>query len=103
MARVEAPRGEDIHFVRSNGTDKPDRHRIRAPTLANLPSLVHRLKGCQVADIPPVIRVIDPCIGCCERVTFVDVKSGKTRELTTAQLQARANRHYRLGTKVLDL
>ncbi len=103
MARVEAPRGEDIHFVRSNGTDKPDRHKIRAPTLANLPSLVHRLKGCQVADIPPVIRVIDPCIGCCERVTFVDVKSGNTRELTTAQLQARANRHYRLGTKVLDL
>lgn len=102
IQKVEAPRGEDIHFVRSNGTDKPDRHKIRAPTFANLPSLVHRLKGCQVADIPPVIRVIDPCIGCCERVTFVNSKNGKRVDLTGAHLNKRANRAYELGTKVLD-
>ncbi|MFX1511619.1 MAG: NADH-quinone oxidoreductase subunit C [Promethearchaeota archaeon] len=102
IRRVEAPRGEDIHYVRSNGTNKPDRHKIRAPTLANFPSLVHRLKGTQVADIPPVIRVIDPCIGCCERVTFVDVKKNKSLELSGTQLTSRANRAYRLGTKVLD-
>jgi membrane-bound hydrogenase subunit alpha len=102
IQRVEAPRGEDIHYVRSNGTDKPDRHKIRAPTFQNLPSLVYRLKGVQVADIPPVIRVIDPCIGCCERVTFVNVKNGKVMELTGNHLNSRANRAYRLGTKVLD-
>ncbi|MHA1214431.1 MAG: hydrogenase large subunit [Candidatus Hodarchaeales archaeon] len=102
IQRVEAPRGEDIHYVRSNGTDKPDRHKIRAPTFQNLPSLVHRLKGVQVADIPPVIRVIDPCIGCCERVTFINVKNNKKIELTGNHLNARANRAYRLGTKVLD-
>ncbi len=102
IQRVEAPRGEDIHFVRSNGTDKPDRHKIRAPTFANLPSLVHRLKGCQVADIPPVIRVIDPCIGCCERTTFIDIKTGKSMDLSGEHLISRTNRAHRLGTKVLD-
>ncbi|MHA1449685.1 MAG: hydrogenase large subunit [Candidatus Hodarchaeales archaeon] len=100
--RVEAPRGEDIHYVRSNGTDKPDRHKIRAPTFQNLPSLVHRLKGCQVADIPPVIRVIDPCIGCCERVTFVKAGSKKNITLSGGHLISRANKAYRLGTRVLD-
>ena len=80
----------------------PDRYKIRAPTLANLPSTVHRLKGAFVADIPVIIRVIDPCIGCCERVTFVDVKSKKIQELSGNHLISRANRAYRLGTKILD-
>lgn len=102
IRRVEAPRGEDIHYVRSNGTNKPDRHKIRAPTLANFPSLLHRLEGVQVADIPPVIRVIDPCIGCCERVTFVDIERKKSLEMSGDQLISRANRAYRLGTKVLS-
>jgi len=102
ISRVEAPRGEDIHYVRSNGTNKPDRHKIRAPTTGNILSLRHRLKGAQVADIPPVIRVIDPCIGCCERATFIDVKSGKSKTLSNAHLISRANRAYRLKTKVLE-
>ncbi|MFW9996221.1 MAG: hydrogenase large subunit, partial [Candidatus Odinarchaeota archaeon] len=102
IQRVEAPRGEDIHYVRSNGTDRPERHKIRAPTFQNFPSLLHRLIGIQVADIPPVIRVIDPCIGCCERVTFVKAGTSKMLTLKGSHLISRANRFYRSGTKVLD-
>ena len=102
ISRVEAPRGEDIHFVQSNGTRKPDRFKVRAPTLANMPSLLHRLIGVQVADIPPVFRVIDPCIGCLDRVTFIDLKKEKTLQMSGAKLISRGNRAYRLGTKVLD-
>lgn len=102
MSRIEAPRGEDMHYVRSNGTDKPDRHKIRAPTLANISSLAHRLVGCQIADIPPVIRVIDPCIGCMERTTFINSKNGKKIDLTKNQFISRANRAYRSGSKVLN-
>jgi NADH-quinone oxidoreductase subunit D len=40
VSRVEAPRGEDIHFVKSNGTNKPERYKVRAPTLGNLAALV---------------------------------------------------------------
>jgi len=102
ISRVEAPRGENIHFVQSNGTTKPERIKVRAPTLANMPSLKKRLIGIQVADIPPVVRVIDPCIGCMDRVTFVDSKTGKTMELSGEHLISRGNRAYRLGTRVLD-
>lgn len=102
ISRVEAPRGENLHYIRSNGTTKPERHKVRAPTLANMPSLLHRLIGVQVADIPPVIRVIDPCIGCMDRVTFVDIKNRKKIELSGNHLISRANRAYRLGSKILD-
>ncbi len=101
-SRVEAPRGENFHYIQSNGTIRPERFKVRAPTFANMPSLIHRLIGVQVADIPPVIRVIDPCIGCMDRVTFVDLKKGKTMELSGEHLISRGNRAYRLGTKVLD-
>lgn len=99
---VEAPRGENIHYVRSNGKNNPERHKVRAPTLANMPSLIYRLIGVQVADIPPVIRVIDPCIGCLDRVTFIDSGKGKKLELSGNHLISRINRAYRLGTKILD-
>ena len=36
ISRVEAPRGEDLHYVRADGSEKPARLKIRAPTLANL-------------------------------------------------------------------
>jgi NADH-quinone oxidoreductase subunit D len=101
-SRVEAPRGENLHYIQSNGTKKPERHKVRAPTLANMPSLLHRLIGVQVADIPPVIRVIDPCIGCMDRVTFIDSKRGKEIQLSGNHLISRANRAYRLGSKILD-
>ncbi|MFX0182339.1 MAG: NADH-quinone oxidoreductase subunit C [Candidatus Hodarchaeota archaeon] len=102
ISRVEAPRGENLHYIRSNGTIKPERHKVRAPTLANMPSLLHRLVDVQVADIPPVIRVIDPCIGCMDRVTFIDSKKKKIIELSRNHLVSRANRAYRLGTNILD-
>ena len=102
ISRVEAPRGENVHFIQSNGTDKPERIKVRAPTLANMPSLKKRLIGIQIADIPPVVRVIDPCIGCMDRVTFVDSKKGKIMELSGEHLISRGNRAYRLGTRVLD-
>ncbi|MEM4246433.1 MAG: nickel-dependent hydrogenase large subunit, partial [Candidatus Bathyarchaeia archaeon] len=72
VSRVEAPRGEDIHYVRSNGTDKPARYKVRAPTLGNLAGLVAMLttRGdyqVQVADLPVVLAGIDPCMCCMDR------------------------------------
>lgn len=98
--RVEAPRGEDMHYARSAGGTGPDRYRVRAPTLQNLPSLVKRLQGIQVADIPVAIRSIDPCIGCMERVTFVK-PSGQSVEMSGTQLKKRAYEWYATGRKVV--
>jgi len=69
---VEAQRGELIHYTISDGGSMPYRHKVRAPTLANLPSLVERLKGGYIADIPVVLAGIDPCFSCTDRMAFYD-------------------------------
>ncbi len=97
---VEAARGENIHYGRSNGTAKPDRYKIRAPTLANLPSLCYRLQGAYVADISVAIRSIDPCIGCCERIAIIKAEERKAMLLTTDEIRARGRRFYKHGTSV---
>ncbi|MCM8826258.1 MAG: NADH:ubiquinone oxidoreductase, partial [Candidatus Omnitrophica bacterium] len=38
IGRVEAPRGECFHYVRSDGTNRPVRHKIRAPSYVNVPT-----------------------------------------------------------------
>jgi membrane-bound hydrogenase subunit alpha len=81
VSKTEAPRGEDIHYGRSNGTDKPDRWKVRAPTLGNIPAVSKMLTGGYIADIPIVLAGIDPCFSCTARVAFVDVgrRSGEKR------------------------
>lgn len=66
-ARLEQPRGEVIYYVKANGTKFLDRFRVRTPTFANVPPLVHMLAGCQLADVPVIVLTIDPCISCTER------------------------------------
>ena len=68
VSRYEAPRGEDIHFVKSNGTDKPERVKLRAPTLANVQSVAKMLEDGYLADVPIVIAAIDPCFSCTDRM-----------------------------------
>ena len=38
VGRVEAPRGETFHYVRSDGSNRPVRHKVRAPSYVNVPS-----------------------------------------------------------------
>lgn len=71
VSRYEAPRGEDLHFVRSNGTDKPDRVKVRAPTLANVQAVSKMLEDRYLADMPIVIAAIDPCFSCTDRLILV--------------------------------
>lgn len=95
VSRVEAPRGENLHYLRSDGSDKPARLKVRAPTLANLPSLCRMLKNVNVADIPVVISGIDPCIACMERVTLIDVRNGSRHAWSGRNLWRYANEWYR--------
>ena len=78
LMRIEAPRGEDIHYTRSNGTDKPDRVKVRAPTLANLAAISHMIEGGYLADVPIIIAAIDPCFSCTDRM--VKVKNASSGE-----------------------
>lgn len=68
VSRYEAPRGEDMHYVKANGTDKPERVKVRAPTLANTQAVKHMLRDRFLADMPIVIAAIDPCFSCTDRL-----------------------------------
>jgi len=64
---VEAPRGELFYFVASDGSDIPQRVKIRVPTFANLPALRYMLKGERRENLNLVLATIDPCFSCLER------------------------------------
>jgi NADH-quinone oxidoreductase subunit D len=76
ICRYEDPRGEDVHYVRGNGTEKPERVKLRAPTLANLASITHMLDGGYLADVPIVIAAIDPCFSCTDRAISIKKSNG---------------------------
>jgi len=65
--RVEAPRGELFHYVRSNGTAYPERVKVRTPTFANLPAFLKTAIGESIADIPANFVSLDPCFSCTDR------------------------------------
>jgi Ni,Fe-hydrogenase III large subunit len=67
LGRVEAPRGELVYFVRSNGTTVPDRVKIRTPTFANIAFLRRALRGELVNSTRTIIESIDPCLSCTDR------------------------------------
>lgn len=77
-SRIEAPRGEDIHYVKTNGSLYPDRVKVRSPTIANLPAIRPILIGQTVAEIPIGLASIDPCFSCTDRITLVDNLSKRT-------------------------
>jgi len=72
LSRYEAPRGEDVHYVKGNGTDKPERVKVRAPTLANVQAVKHMLRDRFLADMPIVIAAIDPCFSCTDRTVSLN-------------------------------
>lgn len=75
---VEAPRGECFHYVRSDGSNSPIRHKVRAPTFMNLPTCKATVIGQQIADAAITLAAIDPCYCCTERMAVIDASSKKT-------------------------
>lgn len=71
ISRVEAPRGELFYFIKSNGSDTPERIHIKTPTLANMASVTHLVIGQQLADVPMILIGIDPCFSCNDRMTVL--------------------------------
>lgn len=67
VAKSEAPRGELLYFVKTNGTDIPERIKWRVPTYVHWEALQVMMPGCKLADVPVIVGSIDPCISCTER------------------------------------
>jgi NADH-quinone oxidoreductase subunit D len=60
---VESPRGELGCYLVSDGTSKPYRLHIRAPSFVNLQALPHLMRGGMVADAVAIISSVDPIMG----------------------------------------
>jgi len=96
VSRYEAPRGEDLHFVRSNGTDKPDRVKVRAPTLANIQSVSKMLEDRYLADMPIVVAAIDPCFSCTDRmVALRDTQNRKKNTVPWETIRLKGIKWYK--------
>ncbi|MDQ3852235.1 MAG: NADH-quinone oxidoreductase subunit D [Thermoproteota archaeon] len=52
--RVESGRGALGHYVVSDGTSKPYRHKMSVPSVRNLSAMPHLLKGARLADMPVI-------------------------------------------------
>ena len=84
IGRVEAPRGECMHYVRMDGNEAPATWKVKASSYSNLMSWIPMLKGEQLADIPIIVASIDPCMSCTDRVTII--RNGSTTDLTKDEL-----------------
>jgi NADH-quinone oxidoreductase subunit D len=60
---VESPRGELGCYMVSDGSAKPYRMHIRAPSFVNLQTLSPMLRGGLVADAVAVVSTVDPIMG----------------------------------------
>ena len=60
---IESPRGEMAYYVVSDGTAKPYRVHMRAPSFANLQVLKKMIEGRLIADVVAAIGSIDIVLG----------------------------------------
>ena len=82
--RYEAPRGEVFHYVRSDGTNRPIRHKVRAPSYVNIPTYEASCKGISISDALITLAAVDPCYCCTERsMKIKEVNNKEVPDLLT--------------------
>ena len=74
---AEAPRGEVFHYVRSDGTNRPIRYKIRAPSYMNVASNKVAVVGATISDATITLAAVDPCYCCTERVVVIQRPTNK--------------------------
>jgi len=74
---VEAPRGECFHYIKSDGTNRPVRHKIRAPSYMNVASDKVSAVGGTISDATLTLAAVDPCYCCTERLAVIRKSDNK--------------------------
>lgn len=82
IGHIEAPRGEVFHYVRSDGTNRPLRHKVRAPSYMNIPTFKATVIGESISDATIILAAVDPCYCCTERVA---VRSSAGEKMYTGE------------------
>lgn len=95
IGRYEAPRGEVFHFVKTDGTNRPVRHKVRAPSYVNIPTFQASCKGIPLADALITLAAVDPCYCCTERSLRVLDKNHDPQEIDLVTLSRQKTEQIR--------
>ncbi|HAD05790.1 MAG TPA: NADH dehydrogenase subunit [Anaerolineaceae bacterium] len=95
ISRVEAPRGELFYFIASNGGEKPERVKVRTPSLCNWGTVITLAVGHKLADMPMILAGIDPCFSCNDRLVMVRRNQRDPQVWTWADLRNYGIEYYR--------
>jgi NADH-quinone oxidoreductase subunit D len=95
ISRVEAPRGELIYYIKSNGGEQPARIHVRTPSLCNWVSVLEKAVGRQLADVPMLIAGMDPCFSCNDRLVTTVSKTGDRKTWSWKQLREHGIEYYK--------
>lgn len=76
ISRVEAPRGELFYYIKSSGGEKPERIKVRTPSLCNWGTVISVAVGHKLADMPMLLAGIDPCFSCNDRMVRINRGQG---------------------------
>jgi ech hydrogenase subunit E len=94
ISRVEAPRGELFYYLKSNGTDKPERIKVRTPSLCNWASVINLAVGHKLADMPMMLAGIDPCFSCNDRTVLIH-RTGNSQTWSWEDLRRYGIEYYK--------
>jgi NADH-quinone oxidoreductase subunit D len=95
ISRVEAPRGELFYYIKSNGTEMPDRVKIRTPSLCNWGTITDVAVGHKLADMPMLLTGIDPCFSCNDRMVEIRSDSKPSQMMSWDDLRKYGIEYYR--------
>ena len=60
---IEAPKGELGFYIKSNGSDRPERVKMKSPSFINLQSLEHMCRGNLFSDVVGILGSLDIVLG----------------------------------------
>lgn len=95
ISRVEAPRGELFYYIKSNGTEMPDRVKVRTPSLCNWGTITDVAVGHKLADMPMLLVGIDPCFSCNDRMVQIHSDSKPAQLMNWEELRKYGIEYYR--------
>ncbi len=97
IGHYEAPRGEVFHYIRSDGGNRPVRHKVRAPSFMNVPTNRETAVGGTLADATITLAAVDPCYCCTERMAVaLDSPTGKRLWGSKDLIRMSCEKTYRL-------
>jgi NADH-quinone oxidoreductase subunit D len=95
ISRAEAPRGELFYYIKSNGTEMPDRVKVRTPSLCNWGTITDVAVGHKLADMPMLLVGIDPCFSCNDRMVQIQSKLKPSQHMNWEDLRKYGIEYYR--------